>query len=49
MMYPVVRQPHLQDYQPGDLQGLSLVGAQQPCLAARGHADEEPTREIILD
>ena len=49
VMYRVLRLPPLQQYQWGDLEGLRLVGATMPCLAALLADDDGPTTEIILD
>ena len=48
-MHPVIRTPPMQDYQWGDLEGLRLVGASQPCLLAARTTGAVPTREVLLD
>jgi len=50
VMFRTLRSPPLQQYQSGDLEGLRLVGATQPCYAAlRTRSGDEPTTEIILE
>ena len=50
VMFGTLRSPPLQQYQWGDLEGLRLVGATQPCLATlRTRSGDEPTTEIILE
>lgn len=50
VMFGTLRTPPPQEYQWGDLEGLRLVGATQPCYAAlRTRSADEPTTEIILE